>query len=227
MKLNQFFSRKKSMIVGTIVVALFLSVAMVMAKKNVNTRSMAGKTVYAVFANDNTSGLTKALFDTAVAEFKAQGDRVDELNLYEHASDMPFFEHNRKAMESHPFYLENKQRFLDADVLLIVFPVYWYSVPGILKTWIDMLSGWSYKYESGRYAQPLHKIKQVFVLYACAQATSPKNSEGLTAVEFQVSETCKFIGIPDVQIHGVADVYGLQSGDAQKHLDAIKKMIRC
>lgn len=228
MALFQFFLNRRNIVVFTSVIISFFSVTSILLprKAHNNEQVVPSKKLYAVFANDNTDGMTHALFDAAIQQFAADGYQVDTLNLYDRASEMPYFKHDRTHMESYPFFLENKQRFLDADVLLIVFPVYWYSVPAILKTWIDMLSGWSYKYESGQYAQPLHNIKRVIVLYACAQATSPKNSEGLSAVEYQISETFKFIGVSDVTIYGVSNVYGLQKDDAQMSFNEVKTLCK-
>lgn len=178
--------------------------------------------VYAIFANDNTSGMSQALFTTAVDTLKNSGRNVDILNLYDRASEMPFFKHDRAYLESFPWYMENQQRFLKADTLLIVFPVYWYSVPAILKNWLDLLHGWSYQYESGQYAKATHNVKKVIIFYCCAQ---PQPQDGsMSMVEQQLLETFKFIGIDDVQMHGVDNVYGLIPEKAAEHFDTVKKI---
>lgn len=182
------------------------------------------KNIYAIFANDNTSGNTQGFFNAATEQMVADGHNVDILKLYERAAEIPFFKHDRAYLESHPFYLENKERFLRADVLLIVFPVYWYGVPAILKAWIDMIQGWAYNYESGRYAKPLHNVKKVIILYACAQVNEQKVLGKHTPVEEQLLETFKFIGIPDIEVYGVDNVYDVSTTDMSKHLTAIQKL---
>ena len=39
-----------------------------------------------------------------------------------------------------------RQRIEDASALILQFPVYWYSAPGLLKEWMDrtLVSGWAY-----------------------------------------------------------------------------------
>lgn len=206
----------------------FLNATIEVTQKNAIELSLAAqpKKVYAIFANDNTKGMTHALFTTAVQECSALGHVVDVLNLYDRASEIPFFKHDRKSLESNSFYRENKKRFMQADVLVIVFPVYWYSVPAILKAWVDTLTGWSYDYQFGEYAQPLHTIKKAIILFSCAQNLTNDGKKAVALAEKQMVETCKFIGITDVEAYGVDNVYGLQSEDALKHFDAVKKLCR-
>jgi len=177
--------------------------------------------LYAIFANDKITGTTYKLFNQAIESFENQGYSIDRLNLYEREKEIPFFKHDQKTMENNPFYLENQKRFLDADALLIVFPLYWYSVPGILKTWLDMINAWAYKYEHGMYASPLHKIKKVFIIYAAMQDQQHLDKELHNPVEHQLAETCRFIGINEIYTYLVDSVTKLQATDIEKHLQNI------
>lgn len=181
--------------------------------------------VYAIFANDNRNGTTHKLFLQAVDTLKTQGHAVDILNLYDRESEIPFFRHDRAEMESHPFYLENKERFLKADALLLVFPLFWYSVPGIMKAWLDMINAWAYQYESGTHAKPLHNIKQAIILY-CSMQGKEQLEKLHSPVEQQLSETCKFIGIPKVEVYQVDNVTKMQPEDLAKHLAAVAKLCK-
>lgn len=182
--------------------------------------------VYAIFANDNTKGTTHKLFLHAIAQLQELGHQVDILNLYEREKDIPFFRHDRTHMEKHPFYLENKERFLQADALLLVFPLFWYSVPGIMKVWLDMINAWAYKYESGLHAKPLHHIKQAIILYSAMQDKKHMQQALNNPVEQQLSETCKFIGIPQVDIYMIDKVTKMNPEDLEKHLDEISKLCK-
>lgn len=179
--------------------------------------------LYAIFANDKITGTTHKLFDQAILSFQQQGYEVDTLNLYDREKDIPFFRHDRELMERNPFYMENKERFLQADTLLIVFPLFWYSVPGILKTWLDMINGWAYKYETGMYANPLHNIKKVFIIYASMQDKEHLEKVLHHPVEQQLSETCRFIGIPHIYTYLVDKVTKLQTEELEQHLQKIDR----
>ncbi len=129
-------------------------------------------------------------------------------------------------MESHPFYLENKERFLEADALLLVFPLFWYSVPGILKTWLDLINGWAYKYESGVNAKPLHNIKHVFIIYSAMQKKENLEQNKQIAIDQQIKQTCKFIGIDNVSIYLVDQVTGMSPEKLTEHLAKINEFCK-
>lgn len=179
--------------------------------------------LYAIFANDKTTGITFKLYQEAINNFKNKGYEIDELNLYTKEKEIPFFHHDRTYMENHPFYMENQKRFLQADALLLVFPMYWYSVPGILKTWLDMINAWAYKYESGMYAKPLHNIKKVFVIYACMQSKEHFEKNLHNPIEYQLSETFRFIGIPQTHIHVVDNVNKIKEEELEEKLKEINE----
>jgi len=53
-----------------------------------------------------------------------------------------------KEYPDHKIDVEKEQEFLlDADVVIIQFPIYWYSLPAILKQWIDEV--WAYGFAYG------------------------------------------------------------------------------
>lgn len=182
--------------------------------------------VYAIFANDNTKGTTFKLFSQAVVSLKELGHDIDILNLYERESEIPFFRHDRAHMENNPFYIENKERFLQADTLLLVFPLFWYSVPAIMKAWLDMINAWAYKYESGKYANPFHKIKQAIIIYSAMQDKKHLDQTLNNPVEQQLAETCKFIGIPQIYVYMVDQVTNIKSEDLAQHLHEVSKLCK-
>lgn len=182
--------------------------------------------VYAIFANDNTNGTTSKLFNEAVQCLQECGHEVDVLKLYEREKDIPFFRHDRAYMESHPFYLENKERFLQANTLLLVFPLFWYGVPGILKAWLDMINGWAYKYESGVHAKPLHNIKQAIIVYSAMQDKQHLVQTLNNPVEQQLTETFNFIGIPKVDSYMIDKVTTMQPDDLMQHIIEVKKLCK-
>lgn len=121
--------------------------------------------IYAIVAHDKPTSLTKTLFNHCIEQLRSQDVTIDVLDLYERASEIPFYISDRPTLEAHPFYQENKERFLAADRLLIAFPVYWYSTPGILKCWFDLINQFAWKFD-GMYKPAIarHKIKKALVI---------------------------------------------------------------
>ncbi len=182
--------------------------------------------VYAIFANDNTNGTSHKLFKQAIESLQKDGHEVDTLLLYDKEKDIPFFKHSQEEMENNKFYLENKERFLKADALLIVFPLFWYSVPAILKAWLDMINAWAYKYESGIHAKPLHSIKKALVIYSSMQSKEVLAKKLNSPVENQLMETFKFIGIPEIEMYHVDDVNNIDPEKLALHLEQITKICK-
>ena len=176
------------------------------------TKKESSKHVYAIFANDNVTGLSHKLFEDAVNAFKSNGNTVDTLNLYDHKKEIPFFEHGKDIMEANSFYMDNQKRFLEADTLLIVFPLYWYSVPGILKTWIDMINAWAYRFEKNGTITPLHKVKKMVIAYTSMLSHNALEEQVKNGVEHQLRQTCTFLSINDVSIHHLDEVYSMKEG---------------
>lgn len=182
--------------------------------------------VYAIFANDNIKGTSYKLFTQGVESLKNQGHEVDILLLYDKEHDIPFFKSDREYMESHPFYIENKKRFLRADALLVVFPLFWYSVPGILKAWLDMINAWAYNYESGIHAKALHSIKKALVIYTSMQSKEILSTRLHSPVENQLSETFRFIGIPEIEMYHVDNVNNIDPDKLAEHIEQIQKICK-
>lgn len=182
--------------------------------------------VYAIFANDNITGTSYKLFKESVESLKKQGHEVDTLMLYDKEDVIPFFKHSQEEMENNPFYLENKERFLKADALLLVFPLFWYSVPAILKAWLDMINAWAYKYESGVHAKALHNIQKALVIYSSMQSKKQLATKLNSPVESQLMETFKFIGIDEIEMYHVDNVNEIDPDKLALHLENIKKICK-
>jgi NAD(P)H dehydrogenase (quinone) len=121
--------------------------------------------VHLVHAHFEERSFTAAMRDTAVAAFRARGDSVTVSDLYGMGFN-PVASAADFAAPANPghivYALEQRHAFrtgtlapdiagelalvLDADLLAFTFPVFWFSVPAILKGWFDrvLLSGVAY-----------------------------------------------------------------------------------
>lgn len=114
------------------------------------------KTVLIVHAQPEPTSLTRHLVGVALDSLKAQGHKVLESDLYAmqwkavfDADDFPQ-RANRERLsfgaESGHAYARGTQtadvvaeqaKVLAADAVIFVFPLWWYSMPAIMKGWID------------------------------------------------------------------------------------------
>ncbi len=186
--------------------------------------------IYAVLANHNPSSLSSKLFAHATDHLERQGAFVDRLDLYKHHADIPFYfphkpieEHGIPALQEFPFFHENKERFMEADYLLIVYPIYWYSTPGILKTWIDLITNFAWQHKGGSRAQALHKIKHALVVQSSFQPLWRRRWLDGDLERRQLSKTFDFIGIKQYTFYDIGSVHKLSPDDIEKHATSLVK----
>ncbi|GAB2545866.1 NAD(P)H oxidoreductase [Nocardia heshunensis] len=111
------------------------------------------RTALVVVAHHRSDSLTAYIADRTVTRLQAAGYRVDLLDLRAEGFDPRMTEAdqpdwgNREKTYS-PEVHEHMDRIFAADAVVAVFPVYWASVPALLKGWIDRV--WNYGLAYGR-----------------------------------------------------------------------------
>jgi NAD(P)H dehydrogenase (quinone) len=128
--------------------------------------------VFIVYAHPEPKSFNGALKDLAVSVLTAHGHQVKVSDLYAlnfkavaarddfHMLENPdFFKYQieqKHASKTNRFsrdIQEEQEKLLWADFVIFQFPLWWYSVPAILKGWFDRVfaSGFVYGKEIGRY----------------------------------------------------------------------------
>ena len=126
--------------------------------------------VLLVFAHPEPRSLNGALRDVAVAELERLGHSVCVSDLYAQGwepavgrADFPALppgERLRPAAASGaafaagrltPDVVAEQEKLLWADVLILQFPLWWYSMPAILKGWVDRVYAYGFAYGVGEH----------------------------------------------------------------------------
>lgn len=116
--------------------------------------------------------------------------------------------------QSDPAVTAEQQRVDDADHLVLVFPVYWWSMPALLKGWVDrvFVAGWAFDYdEEDQIVRRLERLtahllpisgtaEESFARHGYAQSFS-------TQIERGIIDFC------GIQRGATAFVYDSESGD--------------
>lgn len=127
--------------------------------------------VLLVFAHPERRSLNGALRDVAVAELEAQGHEVRVSDLYAEGwksevdrADFPNWPQaealrinaaSKKAFEADNLTADVKaeiEKLLWADVLILQFPLWWYTMPAILKGWVDRVFAYGFAYGVGEHS---------------------------------------------------------------------------
>ena len=127
--------------------------------------------VLLVFAHPEPRSLNGALRDVAIKELEAQGHEVRVSDLYADrwksevdradfpslAPDAPF----KPAKASGEAFAANAltedvraehEKLLWADALILQFPLWWYTMPAILKGWVDRVYAYGFAYGVGEHS---------------------------------------------------------------------------
>lgn len=118
---------------------------------------MAGKKVLIVYAHQEPNSFNGCLKKVAVEELSKQGCHVTVSDLYAmnfepratkeditgSLSNPEFFNYGLEAHEAckkgslSSDIMEEQKKVQEADLVIFQFPLYWFSVPAILKGWMD------------------------------------------------------------------------------------------
>ncbi|OSZ58060.1 NADPH oxidoreductase [Streptomyces pharetrae CZA14] len=149
------------------------------------------RTALVVVAHHRSDSLTAHTARGTAAQLEAAGYRVDLLDLHAegfdprmNVADQPDWgdREKRYSDEAHA----HMQRILDVDTVIAVFPVYWQSVPAILKGWIDRV--WNYGFAYGRSKPRLAGKRILWLGLAGATADDPVVAAMQTVLETNLSE---------------------------------------
>jgi NAD(P)H dehydrogenase (quinone) len=127
--------------------------------------------VLLVFAHPEPRSLNGALRDVAIAELAAQGHDVRVSDLYADGwksevdrADFPALAPDARlkpAAASGEAFGANaltddvkaeQEKLLWADALILQFPLWWYSMPAILKGWVDRVYAYGFAYGVGEHS---------------------------------------------------------------------------
>ncbi|MFE5512690.1 NAD(P)H oxidoreductase [Streptomyces sp. NPDC056529] len=149
------------------------------------------RTALVVVAHHRTDSLTAHTARRAAARLEAAGYRIDLLDLHAegfdprmNTADQPDWGDRDKPYsdEAHA----HMERILDADVVVAVFPVYWQSVPAVLKGWIDRV--WNYGFAYGRSKPRLAGKRMLWLALAGAAGDDPFVKDMRSVLETNLSE---------------------------------------
>ncbi|WP_149193089.1 NAD(P)H-dependent oxidoreductase [Luteimonas suaedae] len=156
-------------------------------------------------------------FEIADLAAEAFDPRFTEADLAVHRSQAP-----------PPADVAAEQARIDrADALVLVYPVYWWSMPGLLKGWIDRVFANGWAYDEGpetRLVKKLHRLRVHLVAIAGANVRTYARHGYFGAMRTQID-------------HGIFDYCGArvvtsellldsQTRDPAPHLDAARAIGR-
>jgi len=123
-----------------------------------------------------------------------------------------------------------QQRLCEHDVVIFMFPLYWYSTPAILKEWQDLVLEYGFAYGSDG-----HALSGKYFLCACtaegpseAFDASGYNNHSLRSLLRPLEQTaslCRMRYLPPFALFGARSA--VQEGRDQAHIAAFGDLLDC
>ena len=164
-----------------------------------------------VLANPDPESLTHSLA-RALGESLAEtlgGHAVEVADLAREGFDPSYTLADRRSYregaELPPDVLREHERVNRATDLVLIFPIYWWSMPALLKGWIDrvFVTGWAFEDVDGAGLRPKLGSLRVHVAATAGDRMSTYDRHGYSrALETQL-------------FHGVFDYCGMRRGCAE------------
>ncbi|MBT7780009.1 MAG: NAD(P)H-dependent oxidoreductase [Rhodospirillales bacterium] len=111
--------------------------------------------ILTVIAHPNEGSFTHALMNEFISSAKSAGNTVDVADLYAEGFD-PCFNMHDIALYGGTGEVSDKianehKRVMDTDAIALFFPIWWWSMPAMLKGWVDRVftSGFAFTFEDG------------------------------------------------------------------------------
>ncbi|MEU6248471.1 NAD(P)H oxidoreductase [Glycomyces sp. NPDC047010] len=123
-------------------------------------------TALVVYGHHRADSFTAAVAERAAKRLAGRGYRVDLLDLEREGFDP------RNSVADEPDYGNRDKRYSDevhahvarvhaADVIVTVFPVWWFGLPALLKGWFDRV--WNYGLAYGRSKSPMAGKRMLWI----------------------------------------------------------------
>ncbi|TDS83816.1 NAD(P)H-dependent oxidoreductase [Nesterenkonia aurantiaca] len=177
-----------------------------------------------VFSHPFNNKYPSAVMNAFHEPFNGPEHTIDVLDLHREGFDPRFTEEDHAHFWGGPIpagITEMHERVEAADRLAFIFPVYWWSMPALMKGWIERVftGDWAYQYGQGvsdRGQKPLNALLQsvpttligiggskegTYEKYGYRQAMRTQLDVGIFA----------YCGITDVESHLIYDVEGAQN----------------
>lgn len=154
--------------------------------------SNASRTALVVVAHHRADSLTAHIGARTVTQLAAAGYSVDLLDLNAEGfdprmtvADQPDWNDREKVYSAEVG--AHMDRLLAAERVIVVFPVYWGSVPALLKGWIDRV--WNYGFAYGRSTPRLAGKSILWLGLAGATGNDPAIEAMQTMLDNQLNDS--------------------------------------
>lgn len=191
-------------------------------------------TALIVTAHPIETSLSHTLAQRIAGKLQEQGTQVEIADLHAEGfspamirADLDLYHGDASALPDD--VLREQQRVERADMLIFVFPFYWWSVPALLKGWFDrvLTVNWAYKVgEEGRIVGNLRDVPVRLVATAGSDIAGFDKHGYSTAIQSQIVEgVFGFCGLKNVTLDILYEADSASPQQVDDFLQSLNKLV--
>lgn len=158
-----------------------------------------------LYAHPNPKSFNAAVLETTVKTLEEKGHQVTVRNLYKMEFDPVLKGSDFEAFQAgrNPADIEKEHRYiLEADVITMIYPIWWAGIPAMLKGYIDRVFSYGFAYKYNEQGSPVGLLsgKKGFIINTQGTPAEYYDSTGMTDAMKKTSDTgiLGFCGIESV-----------------------------
>jgi len=197
-----------------------INLYVLLIKEQVN----AMKKIHFIWAHPRTDSLTAHIVASMKSYVADKGLPVTELDLYRSGFNPVMYEVDEPRWDNINYkYTEEVQQLFESlkgvDTLVIVFPVWWYSFPAILKGYIDRVWTNGLAYGKGNKV-PVNKIRWIALTGETKEAFNTKGNYTYMN-HMMIKSLSDYCGVIDAKVEFLYDTIGFEGERDKAHYDAL------
>jgi len=180
--------------------------------------------VLIVVAHPRKDSLTMSIAKRLISGIEASGNKYELLDLYKEkfnpvltSPDEPDWNKPDKIYSDE--VIREMQRIESSDALVFVFPVWWYSVPAIMKGYLDRVWNFGFAYGDSK-KLPVKQIRWVALTGFTQAKLEKRNYDQMMEHYFNVG-LAGFVGVKDSKVHFITNTLG----EFEDYIDQNKEIL--
>jgi NAD(P)H dehydrogenase (quinone) len=138
-----------------------------------------------VYAHPHEESFSHALLETTKKTLEDKGDDVIVRNLYEIGFDPTLSAKDFASLKNKniPEDIAKEQQYIiQSDTIIFIYPLWWVSMPAILKGYVDRVFsyGFAYRYNENGNVEGLLKGKKAFIVSTQGTPTAYYDASGMS-----------------------------------------------
>lgn len=187
-----------------------------------------------VYAHPRKESFCQGILETAIATLTANGHEVKVRDLCEMGFDPVLKAEETIHIKNGEFIRDlngpladvkvEQELIIEADLLLYIFPIWWNSMPAIMKGYVDRVFSHGFFYNMDGSPDPQLVDKQAYMISTTGQPQESSDSNGLNDAIRRLSSEWMFSDNNGIKLVG-HDIYGSVPYLEKEKLNAILKNV--